>query len=110
MDLKPWQTIESRVEHRKGYEVIICSDMTELSRVYPVRNQPWKPGESMFYAEASELGIAPGGLGLAAIKDPWNRKIPDGAIKCHYNKGDVMFWKFTTTVEGQPVECQIFND
>ena len=111
MDLKPWQTVTSRVETRKGYEVIIYSDMSELSRVWPVRNKAWNAGDTMFIADASELGIAPGGLGLGTIKDPWNRKIPNDTIKCTYDAdGGVLLWQFVTTVESQPVTCRIFND
>ena len=65
--------------------------------------------DSVFVTDASTLGITPGGLGLSTIRDPWNRKIPNGSIKCAYNEGDVTTWIFITTVEGHPVECRIFN-
>lgn len=89
---------------------IIYRDTTELLRVWPIRNRAWMALDTMFCADASALGVAPGGLGLELIRDPWNRKVPRGSVRagCGDREG-VAFWHFTTTVEGQAWECRFWN-
>jgi hypothetical protein len=85
---------------------MIYDSVTDILKCYPQRNMVWQPLDSMFIADASDFGGLP-------IKDPWNRPFPNqsGVIDAKYDaEGDIIYWNYKTTVDGEEVVCKIFND
>jgi hypothetical protein len=87
-------------------------NIAELLEKYPMRNKAWinqSPSGNVFVAEASSLGIPPGGV-INGAKDPWNRLFKDYFLTHHDGEGETTHWFNVTTVEGFKVECHILND
>jgi hypothetical protein len=87
----------------------IYNDMTELVREFPVKNNAWMALDSCFVAEASSLGIPPGGS-LADAKDPWNRSFVKDPEPQYSEDNEIVAWNLWTSVNRQPIKCKVFND
>ena len=83
------------------------ADVLEITRIYPVINRVWTTLDSMFVTDSSEWHHE----GPFKWTDPWGRKFPNTARDVQFDKeGDVCYWDYYTTVDGEKVHCRIFND
>ena len=90
---------------------MLFTDALHLCSIWPLRNRQWRVLETCFVVDASDLGLAPGVVPHPInVNDPWNRLFPNPAVEMTDPDGDVMYWEFMTTVEGQKFQCRIFND
>ena len=89
---------------------MLYNSVTDILRVYPQKNNAWMALDSMFLAEASELGVPVGCSPYKRITDPWGRAFPLVEPKLNYVDGEIVSWTFVTTVDGQEVKCVVQND
>jgi hypothetical protein len=90
---------------------VLFTDALHLCSIWPIRNRKWSASDSCFIVDASELGLAPGEAPTPMnVNDPWNRLFPNPSFIQLDMEGDILYWEFMTTVEGQKFQCKIFND
>jgi hypothetical protein len=89
----------------------IYNSMLDVVKEYPVRVPAWVPLDDCFVADASDFRLKPGQIPmLNRVRDPWNRRFPCVSRPVSNKEGELVAWHFTTTVNGQEIECRIFND
>lgn len=88
---------------------MIYNTVQDILKEFPQQNSAWTALDSCFVADASELGIPPKGS-FRKAKDPWNRSFPNPPRPITNKENELVAWHFTTTVNGQEVECRILND
>ena len=78
--------------------------MKELQKKYPIRNTLWN-----YISETDSFVIEMSVFQHSNKLDPWFRWMPkmDEVVD---NEGEVVAWKCSTTVEGNPIKLVIFND
>lgn len=85
----------------------------DLLLEYPIRQHAWSYVEETdtFVSEDSTLR---GTYGANGYRDPWNRPFPNSLQSTRDtirdNEGEIVGWKFVTTVDGYAVKLIIFND
>jgi hypothetical protein len=80
----------------------------EILLRYPVRNDAWSVGTSIFVTEMSDLTMG----GRITGTDPWGRVMPQFGMWEPFvdPEGEIAYWMTSTTVNGARVGLCIFND